>query len=235
MLDWLFAPIDAGRAHEVGFYVSWHARLMVLGWGVAMPLGVLLARYFKVWPGQNWPTELDNQNWWRSHLVLQTGGAVCTVMGLSMIIWMNGGITLEGNWHRLFGWLAIALLVVQILGGLLRGSKGGPTQPQPNGDWHGDHYSMTTRRIVFEGVHKSCGYLALLAAACAIIGGLWQANAVRGLWLLILLWWLLLLAAAIRLQQQGRVVDTYQAIWGLDEQHPGNKAKPKLVNRNDRA
>ena len=56
---------------------------------------------------------------------------------------------------------------------------------------------MTTRRIIFEGVHKSCGYLALLAAACAIIGGLRLANAVRGLWLLILLWWLLLLVPPI--------------------------------------
>jgi hypothetical protein len=58
-MDWLLAPIDATRAHEVGFAVSWHARSMVLAWAVLAPLAVVIARYFKVLPGQDWPRELD--------------------------------------------------------------------------------------------------------------------------------------------------------------------------------
>ena len=52
-MDWLLAPIDPTRAHEVGLAISWHARLMVLGWGILAPLAVIIARFFKVMPGQD--------------------------------------------------------------------------------------------------------------------------------------------------------------------------------------
>ena len=58
-MEWLLSPIDGARAHEVGFAVSWHARTMVLGWGVIAPLAVILARFFKILPGQDWPRALD--------------------------------------------------------------------------------------------------------------------------------------------------------------------------------
>ena len=32
-------------------------------WAVLLPLGALLARYFKVMPGQRWPDVLDNPRW----------------------------------------------------------------------------------------------------------------------------------------------------------------------------
>ena len=60
MWDWLLGPIDPSRAHEVGTLISWHARTMVLAWGILAPLAVMIARFFKVLPSQNWPGELDN-------------------------------------------------------------------------------------------------------------------------------------------------------------------------------
>lgn len=226
MLDWLASPIDASRAHEVGVVISWHARLMVLSWGVAFPLGVVLARFFKIWPRQSWPDELDNQNWWRGHLALQWGGAALASAGLGLVLWQTGIQGYDGNWHRLFGWAAMALLLLQILSGLLRGTKGGPTQPSHNGSLHGDHYSMTTRRVWFEYMHKLTGYVALGFGAIAIALGLWQSNAIHALWLLIGFWWVALLCAAVYFQIEGRTVDTYQAIWGKKASHPGNKKKP---------
>jgi len=79
MWDWLLLPIDAGRGHDVGSLVSWHARMMVLGWGVLAPLAVFVARFFKVTPNQNWPEQLDNQLWWRSHWM---GQSVQIALGL---------------------------------------------------------------------------------------------------------------------------------------------------------
>jgi hypothetical protein len=44
MIEWLLAPVDPLRAHDVGLAVAWHGRLMVAAWGVLLPLGVATAR-----------------------------------------------------------------------------------------------------------------------------------------------------------------------------------------------
>jgi hypothetical protein len=113
----------------------------------------------------------------------------------------------------------LAFGFVQFLAGWLRGTKGGPSEPQ----MRGDHYDMTTHRLIFEYVHKSVGYLALGLAAGTILTGLWTANAPYWMWLMLGLWWLVLLAAALVLQARGRYVGSYQAIWGPDPVHPGNR------------
>lgn len=72
-----------------------------------------------------------------------------------------------------FGWVVVGACVAQILGGWLRGSKGGPTDPQRDGSLDGDHYSMTPRRRAFEAIHKSVGYTTLLLSIATILSGLW--------------------------------------------------------------
>ncbi|MEM1049101.1 MAG: cytochrome b561 domain-containing protein [Pseudomonadota bacterium] len=225
MVDWLFAPIDASRAHTVDLGIAWHARLMVLAWGIALPCGVLAARFFKIMPGQDWPAHIDNRAWWHTHLTLQYGGGFLTLIALGLILF---GSARSGNagLHGLFGWSVIALAATQFLGGWLRGSKGGPTDPNPDGSLAGDHYDMSFRRLVFEYVHKSAGYAAILLAACAIATGLWQANAPRWMPILIASWWALLVVLFIVFQRRGMAVDTYQAIWGPDPRHPGNRRTP---------
>ena len=64
MLDWLATPLSGAMVHDIEPVVSWHARLMVLAWGVLLPLGALAARFFKVLPGQDWPRVLDARPWW---------------------------------------------------------------------------------------------------------------------------------------------------------------------------
>jgi len=234
-LDWLADSIDESRAHNVPALPAWHARVMVLAWAILLPLGVLIARYFKVWPGQNWPHELDRREWWRAHLYLQCSGAAFAIAGvLLMIIWGDAHESTDSYWHRLFGWTAMWCLVIQIIGGLIRGSTGGPTYPAPNGSIRGDHYDMTARRKVFEYIHKSIGYLALLSASAAIIAGLWMLNAPRWMWLSIQTWWLALIIASIVFERAGRAVETYQAIWGPDPQHPGNQSQLHKINSGKR-
>lgn len=217
--EWLLTPIDPGRVHEVGFAVSWHGRAMVLGWGVLAPLAVLIARFFKVMPGQDWPRVLDNQVWWRCHWISQSVVLALSVLGLVLVLPSDPGTM------SVHGWLGYAVLVglaIQFWLGYARGTKGGPTAPSPAGDWRGDHYDMTPWRRRFELVHKSVGYTVLVLAVVVILLGLWKANAPHWMWLLLALWWPMLLIAAMVFQRRGMAIDTYQAIWGLDASHPGN-------------
>jgi hypothetical protein len=60
-LNWLMTPLSGATVHEVPSLLSWHGRLMVLSWGFALPMAILIARFFKVTKRQNWPQELDNK------------------------------------------------------------------------------------------------------------------------------------------------------------------------------
>ena len=221
-MEWLLAPIDPARAHDVGFAVSWHARSMVIAWGVLAPLAVLIARYFKVVPGQDWPRELDSQVWWRSHWMGHSCVAMLSLFGLGLILQVAQGRSL----HGFLGYVVLFLMLVQVSFGVMRGSKGGPTAPGHDGSLSGDHYDMSPRRVIFEYVHKCVGYLTLILAVVVIVMGLWDTNAPRWMWITLTGWWAFLIGFAIMLQARGRAVDTYQAIWGPGPEHPGNHRAP---------
>ncbi len=218
-MDWLLANIDPSRAHVVDGWIAWHARIMVVAWGILAPLAVLVARYAKVVPWQDWPRELDNTLWWRSHWIGQSLVLVLTLVGVALVI----GASNTWSLHRVLGYVILGFVLAQVAIGVFRGSKGGPTAPAPDGSPRGDHYDMTPWRIAFEWVHKSLGYGLLGLSAVTIVAGLWHANAPRWMWIIIGLWWLGLAAMAVVLQIKGFAVDTYQAIWGPSQEHPGNR------------
>ncbi len=222
MLEWLLLPIDATRGHDIGFAMSWHARLMVISWGMLTPVAVLVARFYKITPNQNWPHELDNQFWWRFHLYGQLGSACIAVVALVFIL-VSSQNTGQSLLHLWLGYTVLTLGGLQLLSGFLRGNKGGPTDVSKDGSWSGDHYDMSRRRRLFETLHKGVGYIALALIIAAIVSGLWTANAPVWMWIGLCGWWLALVLFAALLQQQGRATDTYQAIWGPDTIHPGNR------------
>jgi len=209
----------AGRPHRIDMVQAWHARAMVLAWAVMIPLGILAARFFKVTPRQAWPAALDNKGWWHAHLALQIGGVVLTAGAVALVWQVSGSDAGLARLHRICAWVTCALAALQVLGGMLRGSKGSP-------DESGDHYDMTRRRVVFEAAHKLAGYLALAVAAVAIVTGLLHVNAPRWMPVLIGAWSLAWAAAFAWLQCRGWCIDTYQAIWGADPRHPGNRRPP---------
>ena len=218
MIEWLLAPIDPDRAHEVGALISWHGRMMVLAWGCLFPLGILIARFWKITPHQDWPRELDSKTWWHAHLGLQYSGGVAMLLGLALILFAGAG----DSTHAYLGWVITGFAGLQFLAGWLRGTKGGPTEDT----LRGDHFDMTPRRLAFEHFHKSAGY-GLLGLACwGILSGMWLANAPVWMWAGLALWWGALLAAFLILQRRGMAVDTYQAIWGPDPALPGNSRRP---------
>jgi hypothetical protein len=221
-MDWLMASWSGSADHALAGWAVWHARLMVLAWGVLLPLGALVARFFKVLPGQDWPRVLDHKAWWHAHRVLQWLGVGLMGLGLWLAWGQGSGQGPGALVHRWLGMGVCALGLFQAVGGLARGSKGGPTSAQ----LQGDHYDMTGWRRTFERLHKTLGWFAVLSAVPVMMSGLVLSDAPRWMALVLSVWWLALIAAFVALQRAGRCIDTYQAIWGPDPVHPGNRLRP---------
>jgi hypothetical protein len=222
LLHWLLLPLSGASNHQIEPAVFWHARLMVLAWGVCLPLGALVSRYFKVMPRQDWPRVLDNKAWWHAHRTLQYTGIFSMTLGLWLVYAAMDADSVTHQLHRWAGWCVIVAAWFQMVGGIWRGSKGGPTDTQIRGD----HYDMTPWRCAFERVHKSVGWLAILSAIPVTLLGLLIADAPRWMLLLLATWWLALAGIALLLQRKGVCLDTYQAIWGNDSSMPGLKRAP---------
>jgi hypothetical protein len=213
IFNWLLMPLSGASTHDISPLVAWHARLMVLAWSVLIPLGVLVARFYKVTPKQNFPTQLDNPFWWHAHRGLQYLGVFLSLVAIGFIWYKNVNADSYGL-HQLFGYILLALGLLQVVGAQLRGTKGGPTDVAKGLPLRGDHFDMTRRRRIFEVWHKSLGYFALALVVVTTMLGLALADAPRWMGLVIAAWWLLLVAAFVILQKRGRAVDTYAAIWG---------------------
>ena len=208
----------------------WHAGLMFMAWGVLIPTGGVIARFSKVTPGQDWPHVLDNKVWWHAHLICQYSAVAMISLAAAMMV-QEGGLHV-GNMHARLGIGAVFLSWIQVIGGWLRGSKGGPTEP----DMRGDHYDMTLRRQVFEAVHKPLGWLSLAIAAGAIHTGLTVVGAPSVVHALNALSFGIVAMAFVAFSRTTRRIKTYQAIWGPAPSHPGNRdgAAPNddATNRN---
>ena len=223
MIDWLLSPLSGLPTHDIAPLIAWHARAMVLAWGVIFPVAILLARYWKIWPGQRWPQELDHKLWWHAHKYGQTFAVALMTLGVYLAWRARGAQWSPGLMiHASLGWFLVLLGWMQLLGGWLRGSKGGPREPS----MRGDHFDMTPRRRAFEWTHKLLGWLALSLAVLTVMLGLWLVDAPRWMLLSLTVWWAALVALAWRWQLQAKCIDTYQAIWGLDPNLPGMKCPP---------
>ena len=60
--SWLSDPLRAASYAGLTQPVRLHGLLMALAAGVLMPLAVLIARYFKILPSQDWPRELNRRS-----------------------------------------------------------------------------------------------------------------------------------------------------------------------------
>lgn len=210
---------------------AWHGILMGLAWIVLMPAAFIVARFYKITPGQDWPRHLDNPFWFVNHRRFGYAVMLVTVVALVLIVWGEGGVILWRSHHAAAGWIVVALGGFQIVGSLLRGTHGGPMNPftrqlRPRAQWPGDHFSFTRRRAVFEYSHKIVGYILVPLCVWTVAGGLEATNAPRWIWLVVIAWSVICVGVFVGLQRMGRCVDTYQAIWGPDETLPGNRRKP---------
>ncbi len=228
--EWLMTPISGATEHYVEPLVSVHGRFMVFAWAILLPLAIIISRFYKVTHNQDWPRK-SNPFWMMSHRVL--GQAVGVIMAIAVALAILA-TPVEVPWrsfHIWAGWFIVLLGLISVIGSLFRGTHGGPRapytgKPMPPEAWGGDHYDMTPRRVFFERTHKFAGYMTLVISVVAIVSGLAAADALVWMWLALAVWWLGFIVVFTLLQRQGRCIDTYQAIWGVDENLPGNRAKP---------
>jgi hypothetical protein len=204
-----------------------HASAMICAWGLLLPAGAVVARFFKVTRDQDFPRVLDNQFWWNWHRFLQYSGMALTMGGFAAA--RGAGTSGFSTTHAQIGLIVVALCFVQVFGGLLRGTKGGPTDKT----LRGDHYVMSLRRRIFEFVHKFLGWTSLVVAQCALVTGAAIAGAsdialavIGGLTAIIVL-------SPIHCAYSGRWIDTYVAIWG--HAGPIRKVAAHLVVENSQA
>jgi len=225
LLIWFLSPIDPMRGHSVDFYIAWHGRLMVMAWGILFPVSILITRFMKIAPRQQWPQELDSRAWFYFHVTVQLIGGALIAVAL-YFAWSAESAGLMHWLHRMVGWTVVTLYCVQVFGGAVRGTKGGPGEPSPDGSLRGDHYDMTRRRVLFEYLHKFFGYAALGLAFVTMLLGLWIANGFIWMWVGLVGWWVLAGVIYAYCQRKGLALDTYQAIWGPNPNLPGNQRKP---------
>lgn len=234
VFNWSLLPISGNNYHFVDFRTAWHGRIMVFTWSFAIPISILVARFFKVTPKQNWPYQLDNKFWWHTHRYINYLSIFLTVIGI-FFIWKHDQYEgISRQLHYYLGWIIALLCVIQLGSSWLRGTKGGPTAPMldKNGkiiSLFGDHYCMTPKRVLFERIHKFIGYFMWLIALTVTTLGLFIADAPRWMWFCLLVWWIGLVILFWLLQKNGFCIDTYQAIWGPDPTLPGNKVKQFVV------
>ena len=222
IIQWLNTPIDTTRPHTIEPYIAWHARMMVVAWGVLLPVGIIIARFFKITPKQHFPKILDNRFWWHSHIILQTLGGVLAVFAWVYILYFGRQRTIPI--HEILGWITMTGLVIQLLLGQYRGVSGGPTYGK-NAGIRGDHYDMTRWRYIFEYTHKYLGYILIILSWITGATGMWTVNAPLWMWGGLGGWLCLLMGIFAYLQYRGYAVDTYEAIWGMDRLHPGNQKR----------
>ncbi|WP_284945731.1 cytochrome b561 domain-containing protein [Acidisoma cladoniae] len=203
-----------------------HAIVMIVAWVILLPAGAMVARFCKVTWRQNWPHVIDNLFWWRVHRALQYSGAAMMLVGVLIAYRATGRVPLE-MLHVQAGLVVLFLVLMQIVSTWFRGSKGGPSDmgadPARPETWRGDHYDMTRRRQMFEEWHKTFGWISVGIALVTVLLGLQLLNWPLGLsWLFI---GLLALQAGLFavLLRMSRRIGTYQAIWGPDPTHPGNR------------
>lgn len=224
---WWSRAIDGGDHGVPASFIAWHARLMVLAWSLLIPVGIVVARFYKVTPAQRFPERLDNQFWWFTHQVMQYSGVLLTLAAIYLVTGRDSASTsTTGYVHGVAGWTLCGLCIIQVVGAWLRGSKGGPVDVNAWPDspvLAGDHYNRTRRRIIFEHIHITLGYATLALAIITTMLGLYASAAPRWMWAVLLIWWALVAARYLQLQRRNTHVRTYQAIWGHARNHPGNQ------------
>jgi hypothetical protein len=252
--DWLMSPLSGSVHHFVPTGTAFHGRLMVLAWGFMVPVGILLSRFYKVTPEQDWPRVLNNPFWFNSHRAFEYGAGALMLAAAGLALLDNEGTPPWRSFHAACGWLVVLFGWMQLLGSHLRGKMGGPCDPvtrvplrnwqwkdvRARGEpsppfapeaqfperWSGAHFSMTAQRIVFEYLHKALGYGMLAFAVITLASGLLAADALNWMWIGLVFWWLACAVVFALLQRQGRTIDCYQAIWGIDPNLPGNRLPP---------
>jgi hypothetical protein len=132
-----------------------HGSLMILGWGVLLPSGVVFARLGKHCPGSLW---------FQFHRALQVTGLIAVFTAWMIAVNLFDDVEVNDDndnddIHKRLGFIVMLLGLSQGLNGLLR-----PHAPHDGED-------KTAPRLLWEVAHKASGYGAVTLAVFTIYLG----------------------------------------------------------------
>lgn len=225
--------IDAlGRSFDVNWNI--HATLMVLVWIVLVPLCITVMRFHKPPPSEKGirrDVSIRHREWlfFSFHkyglflaMFLALGGAAIAFVATEGF---------SGSVHAWFGSATVLLGGGQIISSQMRGTRGGKyregADPGNPATWQGDQYTRTTKRRIFEAVHKTCGYFTVMCAFGAVGSELMQLH-IPILTAVFVGTGLVWLFAWAIYEFKGRAYDGYRAAHGYGLEHPYNKEREFL-------
>ncbi|XP_034698598.1 cytochrome b561 and DOMON domain-containing protein At5g35735-like [Vitis riparia] len=85
-----------------------HGILNIIGWGTLLPLGAIIARYFRKFP-------MECSEWFSLHILCQTLGYLLGSLGWAIGIWLgNSSINYTFHSHRILGIIIFTFSTLQI-------------------------------------------------------------------------------------------------------------------------
>lgn len=124
-------------------FVHLHGVLMYLAWGLLLPLGTLLGRYYR----SCWPF------WFILHIIVQSLGVLMTVAGF-VLIFLVGSYSEPNFAHAIIGIVLTAVLLQQFLNGIFH-----PCVDRENGKTMSEE--KTKYRRCWEIYHATSGFLSI--------------------------------------------------------------------------
>jgi len=171
---------DSGRNQKASLA---HGSLMIIGWGFLLPTGIAAAHFLKYLP---------NALWFKLHRIIQTCGLIVAFTG-----WVVALVSFDDIFsvqdisfvHGTLGMIVMVIGLMQPFNALIR--------PHPPGEGQ----SRSFKRLFWEIVHKSCGYIAVLLAAVTILLGtfvIFGYNTIfMAVWGVSLVWLVIFIAVAV--------------------------------------
>lgn len=132
-----------------------HGILMVIGWGILIPIGIYVARFEKSWP---------NALWFQLHRIVQATGFVLFIAGFAVIVHYTRDRKRDHfqPGHPAAGLALTILGIIQMFGGIFRIGKD------------------KAYRVQWEYAHRFSGYVILIFAFVMVFTGMNQLGVSQG-------------------------------------------------------
>jgi hypothetical protein len=135
-----------------------HGVLMAVSWGIALPIGVIIARFYR----HKEPTTGPFAWWFIRHQIFQYSGVIMSLTGFGLALYMKWQTSHFDSVHAKLGLTVMIVGCLQPLNALVR--------PKPN----------TPKRPLWNFFHKNLGYVAVILAIPTIFLGLSKIGAPSG-------------------------------------------------------
>ncbi|CAM9378998.1 unnamed protein product [Pylaiella littoralis] len=146
-----------------------HGWLMVLGWTVLFPAGIMFGRFSRSFKDVGFP----------AHRLLQTSGSLLVIAGFIIAISFTEDKNLDhfGSGHGKSGLILVTFVVLQVVAAIFRPSK--PASDSVVLDVNGERKPepLSKTRLIWKYLHRGFGYIAVIWAIFQCFDGLEAVNA----------------------------------------------------------